>query len=396
MSVTAFAAQTAARFARARKVADAVLFEGSPLHPYRTSASGALLRRQCGALVPPAWGAGSEEHDFQHTECLMEPGPGATLAVELRFLRARRRTVQRACRDGEFETVSELRVGERLLVPCAEGTEERVEAVATVDELTHGDGIMVAFGRPAGEECEQILDDAGRVAGRTVRRGEEIRGLLRLSAHRMAGPCPVLRLTAVVENTSAWAPEAGESADRDAALPHSLVSAHLLMGLSEGSFLSMSDPPEWARAAVASCRNLHTWPVLAAEPGRADVMLSAPVVLEDHPRIDTQDVSHPDPPWWDSAGEPGGEPAGERVVVDGRPVGPGSRVRLNPGLRRTDAQDVFLRGRPATVEAVRHDVDGSVHLAVTVDDDPGADVRRERGTFHYFRLDEVTPLEDHG
>ena len=82
------------------------------------------------------------------------------------------------------------------------------------------------------------------------------------------------------------------------------------------------------------------------------------------------------------------------MVVDGRPVGPGSRVRLAPGLRRTDAQDVFLRGRTATVEAVRHDLDGSVHLAVTVDDDPGADVRRERGTFHYFRPDEVTPLQD--
>ncbi|UXY18151.1 hypothetical protein N8I84_04980 [Streptomyces cynarae] len=395
MSVTAFAPQMEARFALARKVADAVLFEGCPLHPYRTSAPGARLRRQCGVLVPPAWGAGSEEYDFQHTECLMEPGPGATLAVELRFLRARRRMVQRSCSDGDFETVAELRLDERLLVSCDEGTEERVEAVVTVDELTDGDGVIVAFGRRAGEECEQILDEDGRVVGRTVRQGEEIRGLLRLSAHRVEGPCPLLRLTAVVENTSVWAPEAGESADRGAALPHSLISTHLLMGLSAGSFLSMSDPPEWARAAIASCRNLHTWPVLSGEPGRADVMLSSPVVLEDHPRTDPQGVPPADTPWRDPVGEPGGEPEGGRIVVNGRPVGPGSRVRLNPGLRRTDAQDVFLRGRPATVEAVRHDVDGSVHLAVTVDDDPGADVRRERGTFHYFRLDEVTPLEGH-
>ena len=95
----------------------------------------------------------------------------------------------------------------------------------------------------------------------------------------------MLRLTAVVENTSDWTPPRGRGADRDAALPHSLVAAHLLLGLSAGSFLSMTDPPEWAKGAVADCRNLHTWPVLAGEPGRADVVLSSPIILEDHPAI---------------------------------------------------------------------------------------------------------------
>ena len=41
-----------------------------------------------------------------------------------------------------------------------------------------------------------------------------------------------------------------------------------------------------------------------------------------------------------------------------------------------------------------HDVDGGVHLAVTVEGDPGADIRREQGRFLYFQPDEVTPLED--
>ena len=84
----------------------------------------------------------------------------------------------------------------------------------------------------------------------------------------------------------------------------------------------------------------------------------------------------------------------DRVVVDGRSVGAGSRVLLRPGLRRTDAQDLFLHGRTAQVEAVLHDVDGGVHLAVTVEGDPGADIRREQGRFLYFQPDEVTPLED--
>ncbi|MFG2385197.1 hypothetical protein [Streptomyces avermitilis] len=481
MTVTAFAAETEARFALARQVADAVLFEGYVLYPYRASAAKNRLRWQFGVLVPPAWGADCEEYDFQHTECLMEPKAGATLSVELRFLHARRRTVQQIRPDGGFDTVPELRLDDRVLVPWDEGAEERVEVVAAVDELL-GDGVTVPFTRPALEEDEPVLDAAGRPVGRLVRRCEEISGAVRLSARALDGPYRTLRLTAVVENTSTWTPPQGRSADRDVALPHSLVATHLLMALSAGSFLSMTDPPEWAKGAIATCRNLHTWPVLAGEPGRADLVLSSPIILEDHPAIapespgalydateideilalrtaaltdeekreargtderaaavidladsmpaevlerlhgavrslrevtagptaappaaagpaaggfpDEYGVQRPDTPWWDPASEAGFDPQQDRVVVGGRSLGAGSRVLLRPGLRRTDAQDLFLQGRSAKVEAVLHDVDGGVHLAVTVEGDPGADIRREQGRFLYFQPDEVTPLED--
>ncbi|WP_371673280.1 hypothetical protein OG985_39895 [Streptomyces sp. NBC_00289] len=476
MTVTAFAPETEARFDLARQVADAVLFEGYVLYPYRASAAKNRLRWQFGVLVPPAWGAECEEHDFQHTECLMEPKAGATLSVELRFLHARRRTVERVRPDGGFETVRELQLDDRVLVPWDEGAEERVEVVAAVDDLL-GDGITVPFGRPAREDVAPVLDAAGRTVGRTVRRSEEISGAVRLSAREIDGPYRALRLTAVVENTTPWTPPEGHGADRDAALPYSLVASHLLMALSAGSFLSMTDPPEWAKGAVATCRNLHTWPVLAGEPGRGDLVLSSPIILEDHPAIapespgalydsleideilalrtaaltdqekreargtderaaavidladsmpaevlerlhgavrslrevtggastaepaaegfpDEHGVPRPDTPWWDPASEAGFDPAQDRVVVDGRSLGAGSRVLLRPGLRRSDAQDLFLQGRSAKVEAVLHDVDGGVHLAVTVEGDPGADIRREQGRFLYFQPDEVTPLED--
>ncbi|MFD7933418.1 hypothetical protein ACFV4T_02590 [Streptomyces sp. NPDC059755] len=474
MTVTAFASETEERFALARQVADAVLFEGYVLYPYRASAAKNRLRWQFGVLVPPGWGAECEEYDFQHTECLMEPKAGATLSVEVRFLHARRRTVQRVRPGGGFETVAELRLDDRVLVPWDEGGEERVEVVAPVDELL-GDGVTRPFRRPAREDTEPVLDADGRTVGRLLRRCEEINGTIRLSARELDGPYRVLRLTAVVENTSDWTPSEARDAGRDAALPHSLVATHLLMALSAGSFLSMTDPPEWAKGAVAACRNLHTWPVLAGETGTADLVLSSPIILEDHPAIapespgalydateideilalrtaaltdeekreargtddraaavieladsmpaevlerlhgavrslraatgpapvaadvgfpDEHGVRRPDTPWWDPASEEGFDPAKDHVQVDGRPVGKGSRVELRPGLRRTDAQDIFLRGRTATVEAVLHDVDGGVHLAVTVDGDPGADIRREQGRFLYFQPDEVTLAED--
>lgn len=125
-------------------------------------------------------------------------------------------------------------------------------------------------------------------------------------------------------------------------------------------------------------------------PGPAAPALAAP----DLGFPDEFGVQRPDTPWWDPASDAGFDPTRDRVVVDGRSVGKGSRVELHPGLRRTDAQDIFLRGRAAKVEAVLHDVDGGVHLAVTVEGDPGADIRREQGRFLYFQPDEITPLED--
>jgi hypothetical protein len=470
VTATTFAPEIEERLALARQVADAVLFEGYVLYPYRASAAKNRLRWQFGVLVPPAWGKECEEYDFQHTECLMEPKPGATLAVEVRFLRARRRTVQRLRPDGGHETVPELRLDDRVLVPWDEGAEERVELVVPVPELL-GEGVTHPFRLPAQEDTEPVLDASGRTVGRLVRRSEPLSGTVGLRARELDGPYRALRLTAVVENTSDWSPAVGHGADREAALPCSLVASHLLMALSAGSFLSMTDPPEWAKGAVAACRNLHTWPVLAGEPGRADLMLSSPIILEDHPAIapespgalydateideilalrtaaltdeekreargtderaaavidladslpaevlerlhgavrglrevtrdtgtgfpDEHGVQRPDTPWWDPASDAGFDPAHDRVVVDGRSVGAGSRVELRPGLRHTDAQDLFLQGRTAVVEAVLHDVDGAVHLAVTVEGDPGADIRREQGRFLYFQPDEVMVLED--
>ncbi|SEG80459.1 hypothetical protein SAMN05216223_11234 [Actinacidiphila yanglinensis] len=480
------------RFAAARKVADAVLFEGYVLYPYRASAAKNRLRWQFGVLVPPAWGADSGEHSFQRTQCLMEPRSGALLLVELRFLHARRRVVQELRPDGGYMAVPRLELPDRVLTPWDEGVEERLRFSMPVSELHHG-AKEFPFSCAAGEETEEVRDDAGRLVGRLLRRTEEVHGVVRLSASDLPGPYAVRRLTAVVENTGGWAP-GQDGADREAALPHSLVSAHLMLGLNAGTFLSMTDPPQWAKEAGAQCANLHTWPVLAGADGGRDVVLSSPIILEDHPAIapespgalydaleideilalrtsalteqekreargtdaraaeviDLADTMPPevldrlhgavrslrevtgpvaapdrtgvadrtgvppasmpsdldispdsldalmDPgrPWWDPESDRGVDPATDRVVIDGRDVGAGSRVRLRPGLRRSDAQDLFLKDCDALVEAVLHDVDGGVHLAVTVEGDPGADIRREQGRFLYFQPDEVTPLED--
>ena len=57
-------------------------------------------------------------------------------------------------------------------------------------------------------------------------------------------------------------------------------------------------------------------------------------------------------------------PQTDHVVIGGVGIAQGAAVRMQPGSRRADAQDLFLVGREAVVEAVLHDVDGHVHVAV--------------------------------
>jgi hypothetical protein len=459
-------------FEQARKVADAVLYEGYLLYPYRASARKNQARWQFGVLVPRLWSeAGPGEPSLSRTECLLEPEQTSTLHVLVRFLQVQAKTVEEAdLGGGTFREVEAVRVDGSELLPWDEGAEQEVAVEVPVARLLHGE-LVVLFERPGSRRVEPVHSASGRLAGRTVRRRWPLLGTVRLRAERLEGPYGVVRLHAQVENSSAWHdPKAG----REVALRRSLVAAHTLLAVDQGAFVSLLDPPEWAQPAVAGCENLNTWPVLVGEEGRRDAMLSSPIILYDHPAIapesagDLYDATEIDEiltlrtmaltddekrearatderaaaiidrvdtmppellerlhgairhlgtvqgqgdagpaaattaqapgsepalvPWWDPGADATVSPGTDSVVVGGVDVAKGSRVRLRPGLRRADAQDIFLQGRVATVEAVFLDVDGNRHLAVTLDDDPAAaELQRWHGRFLYFSPDEVEP-----
>lgn len=96
-------------------------------------------------------------------------------------------------------------------------------------------------------------------------------------------------------------------------------------------------------------------------------------------------------PWWDPEADASVSPSTDGVVVSGIRLQRGSAVRLTPGARRADAQDMFLSGRRATIEAVLFDVDDAPYFAVTLDADPSAELQRAHGRFLYFSPDEVEP-----
>ena len=71
----------------------------------------------------------------------------------------------------------------------------------------------------------------------------------------------------------------------------------------------------------------------------------------------------------------------------------GSRVVLRPRAG-ADVMDVALAGRTAVVDTVEEDMEGAVHVAVVLEDDPGHDVGglRRPGSRFFFGVDEIEAI----
>ncbi|MEA2468349.1 MAG: hydrogenase maturation protease [Thermoleophilaceae bacterium] len=88
-----------------------------------------------------------------------------------------------------------------------------------------------------------------------------------------------------------------------------------------------------------------------------------------------------------------GAPPPRTVTAAGVEIGRGSRVVLRPRA----GGDVFgeaMAGMVAIVEAIHADLDGKVHLAVTLEDDPGRELGEDRRPGHrfFFAPEEVEPM----
>ena len=446
-----------------RRIADAVLYEGYILYPYRASAQKNRSRWQFGVVMPAGYTAvDPSESAFTQTECVLEHSGQPTVQVILRFLQVQRRSVERS--------------------PAAawdEAVEREIEFTVGSAELL-GEGHVEDFIVAGGEDREPLAE-----SGFAIRRREPLAGAVSVLATPVPGPWRAVRLRIRVENRTTADPVPQL---REEALPRALVAAHMIISVSGGEFISMTDPPIWAQPAVAECENVGGWPVLGDPDGGRQVMLSAPIILYDNPelapespgelydgteideiltlrtlalsdeeklearatdpraaalidRVESMDAptmarlhgtirsprsaasgggrgaasgggrsaasgggpgaasgdpeAQPDPavPWWDPDVDASVSPDTDTVTIGGRPVARGSRVRLRPGARRADAQDMFLAGRIAEVQAVLYDVEDKPYLAVSLADHPDEDLRIAHGRFLYFTVDEVEPCE---
>ncbi len=472
------------RLAQARQVADAVLYEGYVLFPYRASALKNKYRWQWGVVIPQDQvDIGATEPSALSCELLLRATPGTTVEVTARFLHLRLRQLV----DAGGAPVDELEVDGQPIPTWEEGLEHEVTVRVDLPRQSGNQPLHQAgdshtadryrqlpqeaadchattrFELDAGEQGEQLGE-----AGRAVRTTWAVTGELRVDVEPVGDDLWKTRTT--VSNDTAWSLR---RASRDDVLRRSVVGVHVLLHAGDGAFASVIDPPDWADAVDLRQRGLH--PVLIgdgglAEPGSttpaqdepqrtASVVLAAPIILYDHPQIapespgpsfDASEVDEllalavmgltddekrraraTDPraaelvdrtdtlpaavqerlhgavrEWGpvDMRPEPAahvsdevrdllgvGEAPLRRVRVGDTDVEVGDHVRLRP-QRRADAHDLFAAGREALVERIVRTVEGETYVAVTIIDDPAAELHRWYGRFQYFGVDEVEPV----
>jgi hypothetical protein len=260
-----------------RQIADAVLYEGYILWPYRRSAMKNRQRWTFGGVYPRAHSEGRADDPWQmQTECLLEAEGDATLEVRLRFLQVVERRLLEETEVG-LTPVDELAVDGEVYLSWEEARERELVAPGLrTDALEAGHALGIDV--PAATEHEDLVDSTGVRRGAIARSWRELRGRLEVSSARRR---PALwRITVRISNESPW-----PGGDRDSALAQTFASTHTALRAERGRFVSLTDPPEHLRDEAAACRNDGTWPVLVGEPGDRSMVLSSPIILEDYPRV---------------------------------------------------------------------------------------------------------------
>jgi hydrogenase maturation protease len=272
-------------------IADATLYEGYILYPYRPSAKN-CQRWTIGGLYPEAYcrmQAGSDASGNQ-TVVLVRGGPATAVDALVRFLQLTERSVGELLEPGAdplgsaeppFRPVQVLRVGNDVYHRWQEAEEREVSTgpIPLADLLARPHRRHFTF--PGGRRTELIRGPGGSATGALIRVQQPVEGLVEVSAHHLAtGLCRVM-----LRIMNLASPEDVPELQRDAVLLRTLVAAHTVLGVRDGAFVSLLDPPDQFREAAAACRNVGTWPVLVGAEGDADAMLSSPIILYDYPQV---------------------------------------------------------------------------------------------------------------
>jgi hypothetical protein len=263
----------------AKKIAEAVLYEGYLLWPYRRSARKNQQRWTFGGVYPREYSVARGEDDpwIMQTQCLLQGDEGSSIEVGVRFLHVVERKV--AKKTGEApEFVDELRVGGERYLAWDEAAEREIAVGSfTLSELL-GSPKQVEIDVSGGSKEEPLAEPAGGVAGALVRSWRPLRGAVEVGAERVRKGA--FRVTVRITNATPWGGE-----DRESTLRQTFISTHTTLRVEGGGFVSLMDPLEELTEAAEGCENLKTWPVLVGEEGDRSTMLSSPIILYDYPQI---------------------------------------------------------------------------------------------------------------
>jgi hypothetical protein len=242
-------------FDGAEKIAAAILYEGYILYPYRPTAIKNRQRWNFGTLYPRVYAeAQRPQEPFRLVaECLAVADATASLDVRISFLQ-----------------LVPTQNADKLVDPSL-AWDEAVERTSEHAALRINDLVASPLSRTFNLDGDQNLQIELSIGAEMLQDG-------------------VCKLHLEIQNTSPL--PSGAGAKRDEALPLSFVSAHLLLGISGGEFVSLLDPDPAYQEAVAACCNTGVFPVLVGEEPdrpvparRGSMMFCSPIILYDYPKI---------------------------------------------------------------------------------------------------------------
>ncbi|HXT33934.1 MAG TPA: hypothetical protein VN837_00025 [Chloroflexota bacterium] len=245
------------------RIAEAVLYEGYLLYPYRRSAMKNQQRWQFGGIYPKRYSTltGGTEPWTMQTQCLLRGNDPTTVEVRLRFLQVVDRRVAEMS-YGVLRPVQALPVGGQVYGEWEEAT-ERTVAVGGPNGAAMPLGDLVANGQSqpieiaAGSAEEPLLDPTGAVRGALIREWQGVRGTVEVSAEPLsdpeddsAGGARLYRLTVLIRNTTPWT-SAADGAEpylgARASCSHWRASARDDVAASQGTHVSrpgrLAEPP---------------------------------------------------------------------------------------------------------------------------------------------------------
>ena len=275
------------------RIADAVLYEGYILYPYRPSTKN-RQRWTFGGLAPREWserfGTGAGEHWTMQTQCLVQGNHDARVSVCVRFLQIIDRAIGQLAKplshwpptsEPDYQLVPELTVSGTHHECWQEAIEREVRLPPETIERVRFGSHSEKFLLPECCRLEPLRDDDGVCVGVFVRRQAALQGRIDVSARQVWQG--LHRLTVQIQNETPF--NAGADVPRDEIVLHSLASTHAILHVEGGEFVSQIDPPDEFRKAADECENTSAWPVLVGEPRDRSTMMAAPIILYDYPQI---------------------------------------------------------------------------------------------------------------
>jgi hydrogenase maturation protease len=278
------------------QIAEAVLYEGYVLYPYRASSKKNQRERfTFGRVYPRAYSIdqGGAEPFVMQTECLVKATTNAPkINISVRFLHPMTREIGALQTpmahfpngtEPHFTIVPELRMDDQLFQPWQEAIERKV----SMAPLAFGNGSLIKTDVPfrffAARELEVIRDRQKLACGVIVRHQQAIEGTIEITVQPLQSS--LNKITVRILNHTPLS--ASDLCDRETLSMRTFASTHAILTVEGAEFISLIDPPPEFKEAAGACKNLGAWPVLVGDEAQSqrDTMLSSPIILYDYPKI---------------------------------------------------------------------------------------------------------------